>query len=384
MKVCMISGAYPAMRCGIGDYAGRLAAELAGRGVAVDVLARRNPLVEPGSHPQVRVFPVLSAVPGLDAPLIARHARKQNCNIIHIQYPTWPFRRSLTISLLPALLRMLGAGPVAVTFHEVARCHPINRLRLVPIACTSAAITATTVEDCGWLCRRLPWVARRVVHIPIGTHVEPRDEAASGRSGYDRDAYRRKLGIRSSETAMCYFGFVLRNKLIEDMLAAFRKVIDSGEKVRLVFMSGIERTEGSYGADVLKLIDALRLAGHVTHTGFLSLHEVWRCLSACDFASLLFRDGVSFRRSSVLAAMANGLPVVSCRSGPVPEGLAQGENVLLSDVGDIEGLSENMLKLCRDTQLRRKLRRGSLETAGKFSWRSIVGQTIRMYRRLLR
>jgi hypothetical protein len=78
----------------------------------------------------VRIFPILRATPALDALKIASHARARACDVVHVQYPTWPFRRSLTISFLPALLRPLYRGPVVVTFHEVARCHPINRLRM--------------------------------------------------------------------------------------------------------------------------------------------------------------------------------------------------------------------------------------------------------------
>jgi len=379
MKVCMVSGAFPPMRCGIGDYTARLVAELACQGIEVDVLSRDDPLVEPGGTPGVRVFPVLRKTPAADAPAIARHAGRQRCDVIHIQYPTWPFRRSLTISLVPALLKLFRAGPVAVTAHEVARCHPINRLRLVPIAYTADAVTATTEEDCAWLSRHLPLVGRRVIHIPIGANLEPPEGF-----GRCRAAYRRRLGIGEGDIAMCFFGFVFRNKLIEDLLAAFRLAADHGARLRLVLMTGMERTEGTYGAEVVRMIDDLGLAGRVVHTGFLPAEEVSRCFGACDFASLLFRDGASFRRGSILAAMAHGLPVVSCRSGPIPAGFQHGENILLSDAGDVEGLAENMVRLCTDTALRNKLARASLRTARRFAWPLIAERTAALYRKMLR
>ena len=366
------------MKCGIGDYTARLVAHLAARGVEVDVLACRSPLVKPSGPPEVQVFPLLSNVPALDSRAIAGHARRHHCDLIHIQYPTWPFRRSLTISFLPALLRLFGAGPVAVTFHEVARCHPINRLRLIPVAYTSAAITATTREDCRWLGSWLPGVARRVVHVPIGANLEP-DPGPD----FSREDYRRKLGIADDETAACHFGFVFRNKLIEDLLAALRQAVNTGAGLRLVFMTGVERTEGSYGAQVLELIEELGLRSRVVHTGFLPPREVSRCFGACDFASLLFRDGASFRRGSILAAMAHGLPIVSCSNGPVPAGIQNGENMLLSEAGDVGGIAENMLRLCRDGDLRQKLARASLKTAERFAWPAIAKRTIALYRGML-
>ena len=379
MKICMISGAYPAMKCGIGDYTARLVAQLAEHGLEVDVLTCRDPYVAAGTHPAVRVFPELSAVPVLDARAIARHCKAHRCEVIHIQYPTWPFRRSLSISFLPAALRLSGAGPVVTTFHEVASCHPVNRLRLIPMVYTSAASTATTHEDCRWLTGRLPGIRNRVARIPIGANIEPAD----GTPGGVCDEYRKKLGIAAGETAMCYFGFPLRNKLIEDLLSAFRRALDAGARLRLVFMTGLERTEGSYAVEILKLIETLRLSRHVIDTGFLPPAEVSRCFAACDFAALLFRDGASFRRGSILAAMAHGLPVLSCRSGAPAEGLEHGENILLPEAGDVPGLAQNMVELCNDPALRRRLHRASLATAEQFAWPLIAERTVALYRRIL-
>ncbi|NQT20052.1 MAG: glycosyltransferase family 4 protein [Planctomycetes bacterium] len=383
MKVCMISGAFPEMRCGIGDYAARLVMQLAEHGVHVDVLARRDQRVAAGTHPAVRVFPKLSSIPALDARAIARHFRAHQCDVIHIQYPTWPFRRSLSISFLPAALGLLGAGPVLTTIHEVARCHPINRLRLIPMVYTSAASSATTYEDCRWLTDRLPGIGGRVFHIPIGANIEPRNDAGASGAAGARDEYRRRLGIAKAETAMCYFGFALRNKLIDDLLAAFRSALDAGARMRLVFMTGLEKSEGSYPAEILQLIETLRLGDHIVHTGFLPPDEVTRCFAACDFAALLFRDGASFRRGSILAAMAHGLPVLSCRSGAPPKGLEHGENILLPEAGDVPGLAQNMVELCNDPILRRRLHRASLATAEQFAWPLIAERTVALYRRIL-
>jgi len=379
MKVCMISGSYPAMQCGIGDYTAHLASELTRANVEVDVLACRHPKVQPWRDPSVAVFPILGSTPALDAPLIARHARQRGCDVIHLQYPTWAFRRSVSISLLPGLLRLLQRRPVVVTMHEVSRCHPLNRLRLIPIAYASSAVSATTEEDSHWLIHRLPRVGRRVVHIPIGAFVEQ----TPGRN-YNRARQRRELGVADDELALCHFGFVLRNKLLEHLLPAVRTAIDRGARIRLVFMSGFHRTEGSYGAQVRDLLGKLGLWQHVTETGYAPPAHVSRFISACDLAVMLFRDGASFRRSSLLTVMAHGLPVISTRSGPPPAGLHDGRNILLVETGDVDGLAEQILRLCGDAALRRRLGEAARQTARRFSWPAIARRTIDLYARLLR
>jgi len=381
MKVCMISGSYPPAKCGIGDHTAHLAMHLARNGVEVDVLTCRGNPVTPSPSELVNVFPVLSSAPALDTAKIALHAAEHRCDLIHLQFPTWAYRRSVSVSLLPSLLRLATRVPSVATFHEVVRSHPVNRLRLVPIACASSAVIATTEEDCRWLRERLPLHRGRVAHVPIGPCVEPVADP-SNRNNSRRAECRRQLGLADDDVVICYFGFILRNKMLEDLLAALRNVSESCPRVRLLLMTGFDRTEGSYGAHIRAQVAAMGLADRVIETGYVSPTEASRCFSACDFATLLFRDGASFRRSSLLTAMAHGLPVLSYRSGAAPAGISDGENVLLSPVGDIRALTDNMLRMYRDLPLRLHLSRGALETARRFSWPAIAGQTIELYHTL--
>jgi len=378
----MICGSYPPAKCGIGDHAARLAEHLAQNGVAVDVLTCHGTPVTGercGRTPSepVNLFPLLSSAPALDAAKIALHVAEHRCNLVHLQFPTWAYRRSVSISLLPPLLRLITRVPCVATFHEVVRSHPVNRIRLTPIAYASSAVIGTTDEDCRWLREHLHLHRRRVVHIPIGPCMEPPGDELS-----DHAQCRRHLGLTDDEVAICYFGFILRNKMLEDLLAAVRNVIESGTPVRLVLMTGFDRTEGSYGARIRAQVARMGLTDRVIQTGYVSPAEASRCFRACDFATLLFRDGASFRRSSLLTAMAYGLPVLSYGRGEPPVGISDGENILLSPMGNVPALTDNMLRISHDPDLRMRLSHGALETARRFSWPSIARQTIELYHTL--
>ena len=377
MKVCMICGSYPPAKCGIGDHAARLAEHLALNGVAVDVLTRSETPVPPSPSELVNVFPLLSSAPAMDAAKIALHVAENRCDLIHLQFPTWAYRRSLGISLLPPLLRVITRVPLVATFHEVVRSHPVNRIRLKPIVYASSAVIATTEEDCRWLREHVLLRDGRVVHVPIGPCMEPVGELPGGRA-----EYRRHLGLADDDVAICYFGFILRNKMLEDLLAAVRNVAESGSKVRLVLMTGFDRTEGLYGSRIRARVAEIGLADHVVQTGYVSPAEASRCFGACDFATLLFRDGASFRRSSLLTAMAHGLPVLSYAQGEPPAGISNGANILLSPMGNVRALTDNMLRMIREPGLRHRLSDGALETARRFSWPSIARQTIELYHTL--
>ncbi|MCX6023909.1 MAG: hypothetical protein NTZ05_19705, partial [Chloroflexi bacterium] len=64
-------------------------------------------------------------------------------------------------------------------------------------------------------------------------------------------------------------------------------------------------------SDLIELIRQLRLGGNTTWTGHLPLPEVSAHLLAADAAVLPFTDGASFRRTSLLAMLAHGLPLVT-------------------------------------------------------------------------
>src|SRR5690606_8870341 len=98
---------------------------------------------------------------------------------------------------------------------------------------------------------------------------------------------------------------------------------------------------------------------------------------------LPFRDGVSTKRGSFMAAIHHGLPVITTRGPELPEGLVHRENVFLVDYGDEKALTDAILQLLRDEILRRRLAGGAKELANQFGWDNIAEQTVRVYQRVI-
>lgn len=71
-------------------------------------------------------------------------------------------------------------------------------------------------------------------------------------------------------------------------------------------------------------------------------------------------------------AMACGTPVVATRNTGVLEYARDGENALLADVGDVEGLAAAVDKVLRDPALADTLRAGGTRTASSYAWDDIV------------
>lgn len=97
------------------------------------------------------------------------------------------------------------------------------------------------------------------------------------------------------------------------------------------------------------------LAGRVHASGVVSAAELSCHLAACDLLAQPFPDGVSSRRTSVMAGLAHGRPVVTTR-GRLTESLwAESGAVALAPAQDPRALSESVGRLLEDAEERDRL-----------------------------
>jgi len=66
--------------------------------------------------------------------------------------------------------------------------------------------------------------------------------------------------------------------------------------------------------------------------------------------------------------MACKCAVVATNVGAVPDYAVAGETALISEPGDIEGLSQNIITLVKDRDKRRKISENSYNFIRKFNW----------------
>jgi sugar transferase (PEP-CTERM/EpsH1 system associated) len=128
---------------------------------------------------------------------------------------------------------------------------------------------------------------------------------------------------------------------------------------------------------------------------FVNNHEVWKdrvcflgrssqvpdLLRAMDvFVLSSVTEGIS---NSVLEAMATALPVIVTTTGGNPEVVIHGESGLLFPVGDFQKLTEQLVLLRTQNELRVKLGQGALERVReKFSIDSMVRKYEEVYGKL--
>jgi len=75
---------------------------------------------------------------------------------------------------------------------------------------------------------------------------------------------------------------------------------------------------------------------------------------------------------AALEAMINKVPVISSNTGGIPELNEHGITGFLSDVGDVDEMAENALKILCDEEVLKRFKNNAAKTAEKFDIQNIV------------
>ncbi|MDP2663274.1 MAG: glycosyltransferase family 4 protein [Dehalococcoidia bacterium] len=402
MKVLLISGEFPPLIGGVGDYTACLATSLHKMGVQVAVLTSR------AANRSAFPFPVRAEVPNWSFGCwgrVRREIARYRPDLVHIQYQAAAYGLHPAVNLLPGLLRLTDRSMRAlVTFHDLRvpyvfpKAGPLREkmLRLMARACRG--VICTDAADLDSVSR---WsLQSRAFLIPIGSNipVAPMDSDVPAAPDSSAEAQPGKPAcanvLRQGDGLILgYFGLLNQSKGVELLLRAYHLVRQRGENIRLVMVGAdlgdSDPTNIAYARRVRAMASELDVDDSISWTGKLTAADTSRALQGLDFCVLPYVDGASFRRGTLMAALSHGLPVITTvpsyrsDSGNGPS-LSDGENCRLVLPGDVGHLAEAIEELAGSVSLRERLAKGAIDLARHFTWGEIARQTVAAYGAALR
>jgi glycosyltransferase involved in cell wall biosynthesis len=393
MRVCLVSATFPPDVCGVGDHAFRLALALHQAGVQVSVLTsdRGSPDGPTGLPAGIVVRRSVTSWALRGLPPLVRTLRAAPCDLVHVQYtPNLFGRRTLAVSLLPYLLARPLRVPTVVTFNEfytplyrglrniVAGLY--DRVKDTLLLWGSAGVIVTVPSRASRLSGAFPWLRRRIHTIPSGATLLPHSEPAPE----ERALTRQELGIGPDELVIGSFGLLHTDKRYELLFEVGRRLLDRGHRLRLLLI-GPYSGDRPYCRYLAQRIADLGLDSHVSWTGYGSPPEISRWFHALDLYVMTDLRGASGRKSSLLSALAHGLPIVSTRGAETETLFIESDALVLADLRDEEeSLVRHVDRLLRNPGERSRLalRARQLHRA-EFSWEAIAQRTIGAYRQCL-
>ena len=168
-------------------------------------------------------------------------------------------------------------------------------------------------------------------------------------------------------------------KNVEGIIKAFYRLKkESGRKDLILLKAG----ESQYPQDrknIMSLITSLGLENDVLFLGRVSTEDLVRlyCIAKM-FVFPSFYEGFGL---PVIEAMACGCPVITSSVSSLPE--IAGDACIIVDPEDYQKMSDSMLELLQDDDLRSSLINKGIDRAAQFSWGRCANETAKVCTRVL-
>jgi len=176
------------------------------------------------------------------------------------------------------------------------------------------------------------------------------------------------------ERIVCHISNFRRVKRIDDVVTVFAKLLEKMKAKLILVGDGPERSLAE------KLARDLKICSHVLFIG--KVRDTSPVLKISDLF-LLPSETESFGLAA-LEAMALAVPVVSSNTGGIPEVNCDGFSGFLSDVGEVDEMAENAVKILNDEKVLHQFKHNAWEQAKKFKIENVLPKYEQLYESLIR
>ena len=306
----LVTGEYPPDCGGVGDYSALLAQELAGAGDTVNVWA---PGGEPDADERTDSRCRIHSLPDRFGPRsrdALTRAWQQQPGIVLLQYvPNALGLKGANLRFCRWLHGMARRGvDVRVMFHEPYFYFSLERpwrnvLAVVQRMMAAELIKASRcvyVSSDSWHARLEPYGRlARAITLPIPSTIPDVVDAEDVRR------FRALAAPDQSAPLIGHFG-TYGDHMAAMIDATIPRVAEHLPRARFAFV----------GDRSVEFLERLSIGHRVLHrrawaSGRLSRVDVAAALRACDLLVQPYPDGVTTRRTSVMAGLANGVPIVT-------------------------------------------------------------------------
>lgn len=187
----------------------------------------------------------------------------------------------------------------------------------------------------------------------------------------------RKYKLPTENPIVLYVGRVDPEKSISNVVTAFGGVLDEVPEARLVIVGdGTDRKHLMDLAKAMGISDKVVFPGRVMPPDSM---EIYRAAEMFVTASETETQGIV-----LIEAAATGLPIVAVDAGAAGEVCRNGENGVLCEPGDILGMTDAMVKILKDKELREEFSKRSLEIAARHDLNYTLRRFVEIYQEAIR
>lgn len=190
---------------------------------------------------------------------------------------------------------------------------------------------------------------------------------------HDMNLEKRRHYAQDNERIVCHISNFRQVKRVEDVVRIFHQV---QKEIPAKLILGGDGPERPF---VERLGRELGICNKIIYTG--KVRETGPILEISDLF-LLPSETESFGLAA-LEAMAEGVPVVSSNTGGIPEVNVHGYSGFLSDVGNVDEMAQNSIRILKNDSDLIQFRRNAHERSKTFSLGSVLPMYEQLYEQVL-
>ncbi|MEK4065684.1 glycosyltransferase [Peribacillus sp. FSL R5-0717] len=280
--------------------------------------------------------------------------REQKPDIVHTHLYVAPY-------VLPAMIINNINGRVH-TVHNIASMELGNfKKKIMKIAYQFFKVTPVAISD---------YIKKTIeIEYHINTNKIP-----CIYNGIDTNKFTRSSRKNEKVTTFVHVGRFSKQKNHKLLIESFALSLTKNPNMVLKLIG-----DGPLKQEIINMIAALGVEDKVILKGIQK--DVRFELNSSD-AFILSSDWEGLP-ISVLEAMSCGLPIISTKSGGTPDIVKDGENGILVNLGDKEGLAKAINELSSDYQLRKKMGDNSYIYSKQYDIQQVCEQYSLLYKGIL-
>ncbi len=333
LKVLMITGSYPPMMCGVGDYTGALVDSLRAKQVDVRVvttIGNQNP-----SEKKDWVKRIIPTWTWESYSTLLNEARSFSPDIVHIQDPTQGYAFASAPMLMILLSSILYRMNIVWTWHE----HPPTRINKRFIMFSLMALLSKTI-----IVVRPHYKSHVGLFLSLFLSKKPfsfiPNASVIPKITMDNEEIQkaRNLISNTNKKIIVYFGFIYPNKGVEKLFDVLNP-----QEHHLVLVGNMN-ANSYYHQKIIELSNSPSWSGNVTCTGFISAEEVGRYIKISDAVILPYVEGGGTWNTSLHAAILQGTFVITTSS--TEQGYDAERNMFYTKPDDIPLMRQALKEYC--------------------------------------
>jgi len=358
-NVLYISGSWPPIKCGVGDYLYSLT-----RYLTVDWRV----ITSVDAQSNDGVFTIVKDWKFRDWQAIRSKISEVNPGIIHYQYPSTQYGRKPFPNLLPRYIKKyFPQVPLFATIHEYHDASKLGKKRIEFTLKPFKNVFVSNIEDQISLKAKFP--KKHIKLVRVGSNIPV---AKVGPIKKRRIA---KEINPNGKNLVVYFGYIDPSKGVDNLLDSMNKW---GGNCRLILATE-HNPKNPYHIELNKKIISSKQDVH--WTGYMSSGRISATLQLSSIVVLPFNQPASMRRGSLIAAMSHGCSIAT--TGPVAEVLVDNKNCWLMQDNSPHSITKAVNGLLDEPKLAKLIGLNAKETSKQFEWKEIAGRHDSEYQRFL-